>query len=90
MKHRQHAKKVDANQKEIVNALRKIGCEVESLSGCAGMPDLLVALGNRIFLLEVKNVDGKNKVNDDQVAFHNRFPTSVVRNTQEALDVVTL
>ena len=89
MKRQSWAKKIDANQGEIVEALKRIGCEVEVLSGCAGMPDLLVALGNRLFLLEVKNVKGKNKVNEDQVKFHKRFKTTVVRNIEEALEVVT-
>lgn len=89
MKHRSYAKKVDNNQAEIVEALRGIGCEVESITGCKGMPDLLVSLGKRIYLLEVKNKEGKNKVNDDQINFHKRFPVSVVRNIDEALEAVT-
>ena len=89
MKRKSWAKKVDANQQEIIDALKRIGCEVEPISGCAGMPDLLVSLGSRLFLIEVKNIEGKNKVNDDQVEFHKRFPTSVVRCPEEALEVVT-
>lgn len=89
MKRKSWAKKVDANQQEIINALKKIGCEVETLSGCAGMPDLLVALGRRLFLLEIKNVEGKNEVNDDQVEFHKRFKTKIIRNIEEALEAVT-
>jgi len=89
MKHRAYANKVDANQQEIIDELKRIGCEVETISGCAGMPDLLVALANRLFLLEVKNVKGKNKVNEDQIAFHKRFTTTVVRNIEESLEAVT-
>jgi hypothetical protein len=89
MKHKSWAKKVDKNQQEIVAALRKIGCNVETITGISGMPDLLVSLGNRLFLLEVKNVEGKNKVNDDQVKFHKRFTVTVVRNIEEALEAVT-
>ena len=89
MKHKSWAKKVDANQKEIIDALRRIGCEVETISGCKGMPDLLVSLGSRLYLLEIKNKEGENKVSDDQVKFHKRFPVSIVRTTQEALNVAT-
>jgi len=89
VKRRQYAKKNDANQPSIVDALLRIGCEVEQLSGKKGMPDLLVSLGKRLFLLEVKNPEGKNEVNEDQEKFHKRFPVSVVRNDQEALQAVT-
>lgn len=89
MKYRGYAKKSDANQTDIVAALRKIGCEVEHLTGKAGMSDLLVNLGNRLFLLEIKNPKGKNKVNDDQKAFHKRFKTTTVRTIEEALKAVT-
>ena len=89
MKRQAYAKRTDENQKDIVDELRRIGCEVESLSGCKGMPDLLVALANRIFLLEVKNPETKGKPNDDQERFHKRFPVSVVRSIDEALKVVT-
>ena len=54
------------------------------------MPDLLVSLGKNLYLLEVKNKDGKNKVSDDQIKFHKRFPVSVVRSIDEALEAVTI
>ncbi len=84
-----HGKRVDENQKEIVKALRKIGCNTEPLSGCPGMPDLLVSLGSQIFLLEIKNPKTYGKTNRYQDKFHERFPTNVVRSPGEALDVVT-
>lgn len=87
MKRRQYAKRNDANQKPIIAALLRIGCEVEPLSGRTGMPDLLVSLGKRIFLLEVKTEKGKE--NKDQEKFHKRFPVAVVRSEQEALEAVT-
>jgi len=89
MKRQSWAKKVDSNQGVIVKALERIGCQVEPLSGCAGMPDLLVSLGARLFLLEVKNKDGKNKVGKEQIEFHKRFPVAIVRTVEEALDAVT-
>ena len=89
LKRRAWAKRSDANQQEIIDALKRIGCEVETISGRAGMPDLLVAIGRRLFLLEVKNIKGQNKVNDDQITFHKRFPVSVVRTPGEAIEVIT-
>ena len=89
MKHRAYAKKIDANQPEIIMALKKIGCEVEAITGKKGMPDLLVSRGTSIYLLEVKNRKGKNIVNEDQKEFHKRFPITVVRSIEEAINAVT-
>lgn len=48
--------KVDANQKEIVDALRRVGASVVSLSNVGnGVPDLLVGFNGRTCLLEVKD-----------------------------------
>jgi len=50
------AAKVDANQTEIVQALRQIGAVVQSLAAVGnGCPDLLVGYRNRLFLLEIKD-----------------------------------
>lgn len=50
------AAKVDANQGEIVNALRSIGASVEPLHQIGGgCPDLLVGFRGVNFLLEVKD-----------------------------------
>lgn len=48
-------RRVDANQAEIVEVLRKYGCSVEVLSDVGrGVPDLLVGLRGKNYLLEVK------------------------------------
>lgn len=50
------AAKIDANQPEIVRALRAIGCTVHSLAPVGdGCPDLLVGHAGRTALLEVKD-----------------------------------
>lgn len=90
MKHRQYAKRTDHNQKEIIYGLRRAGCETEPIIGCGGMPDLLVALGDRLFLLEIKNPNTQGKVNKWQIAFHKRYPVSVVHSLEEALIAVGL
>jgi Holliday junction resolvase len=55
------AKRVDANQKEIVTELRKLGYSVLILSMVGhGCPDILVGANNRNFLIEIKD-DKKSK-----------------------------
>ena len=47
--------RADGNQADIVAALRKIGCSVQSLTSVGrGCPDLLVGCNGRNVLLEVK------------------------------------
>lgn len=53
-----HTKKRDANEAEIVKALRAVGASVTQLDD-RGVPDLLVGLGGRTWLLEVKLPLGK-------------------------------
>ena len=50
------AAKVDANQAEIVQALRQIGAVVQSLAAVGnGCPDLLVGFRGKNWLLEIKD-----------------------------------
>lgn len=50
--------KIDANQTEIVEALRAIGCSVVSLAPLGnGCPDLLVGIFGKNLLMEVKDGD---------------------------------
>ena len=73
------AAKVDANQADIVAALRKVGCDVYVASSFGqGFPDLVVLLPGakgqrRVMLLEVKDGDkppSARKLTPDQVKFH--------------------
>ncbi len=49
------AAQVDGNQAEVVAALRKVGCTVQSLATVGnGCPDLVVGLRGRNVLIEVK------------------------------------
>ena len=85
------AAKVDDNQQEIVNALRDIGAVVFLI----GRPfDLLVAFRGHLFLLEVKNPDGRNKLGLSQEADILSLSlvgveVHVVRSVEEALSAVT-
>lgn len=50
------AAKIDANQPEIVAALRKVGASVRSLAAVGkGCPDLLVGFRGANYLIEVKD-----------------------------------
>lgn len=81
------AAKVDANQSAIVDALRRIGAQVEVL----GKPlDLLVDHRGKTSLIEVKNSDGKDQLTVAQVEFIARWtgPVYVVRSPEEAVRAV--
>lgn len=57
------AAKVDSNHGAIVDALRAVGCSVQSLARLGdGVPDLLVGRNGRTWLLEVK--DGARRPNE--------------------------
>ena len=85
------ARKIDANQPEIVEALEDAYCEVLSLAplgnGCA---DLLVRrCGHKeLHLLEVKGPKGE--LTPDQREFHAVWPVTIVRTPEEALRAVGL
>lgn len=87
------AAKVDANQPEIVKALRKVGVTVQHLHQVgAGCPDLLCAVNNRVFLVEVKDgakVPSAQKLTPDQVIWHAEWKAEVhiVNSIDGALDV---
>ena len=78
------AAKVDQNHAEVVEALRKLPCEVLSLAAVGkGVPDLLCLFRNRLILLEVK-AEGE-KQNQAQMEFASRWPVAVVRSGEEAV-----
>lgn len=84
--------KTDANQPEIVDALRSIGAAVYSLAECGdGIPDLLVGYKGETILLEVKDGSkppSKRELTNDQVFFHTFWqggPLFVVSTVSEAL-----
>lgn len=83
------AARTDANQAEIVTALRKSGCQVESLAKLGrGVPDLLVSRAGKLKLLEVKTKRGD--LTPDQRRWHALWPVHVVRSPEEALRAVGL
>lgn len=83
------AARVDACQPEIVEALRKCGCNVLSLAAVGkGCPDLLCEFRGRLYLLEVK--DPKHgKLTPAQVAFLVDWGSvEIVRSAEQALRIV--
>ncbi len=68
------AAKIDANQEQIVTALRAAGATVQSLAGVGkGVPDLLVGYQGQTLLMEVK--DGHKPpsarlLTEDQLKWH--------------------
>jgi Holliday junction resolvase len=88
------AAKVDANQAEIVKALRQVGASVQSLASTGkGCPDLLVGFRGVNWLLEIKDgqkVKSARKLTDDQVVWHQtwRGRVYVVESVEQALEVI--
>lgn len=89
------AAKIDANQNEIVNALRKAGCSVQILSSVGkGCPDILVGFCGVNILMEIKDGNkpkSAQKLTDDQVVWHRNWNGSVVvvNSVYEALNTVS-
>jgi hypothetical protein len=89
------AAKVDANQADIVAALRKIGASVQTLHSVGqGCPDILVGWRGMNTILEIK--DGKKppsarKLTEDQVIWHEtwRGQVAVVETVEQAIIAVT-
>ena len=71
------AAKIDANQPDIVKALRKLGYGVQSLASVGkGVPDLLVCKGKVNVLLEVKDSKqppSKRVLTPDQIKWHREW-----------------
>ena len=87
--------KVDANQADIVAALRSIGCTVQTLHTVGkGCPDLLVGFKGQTLLMEVK--DGRRppsdrKLTPDQREWHAAWagaPVFIVTDVTQAAEVV--
>lgn len=71
------AAKIDANQVEVVKALRAAGATVQSLAAVGdGVPDLLVGINGRTALIEVKDgakVPSKQRHTEAQSAWHSAW-----------------
>jgi hypothetical protein len=88
------ASRIDRNQPEIVEALRKLGASVQPLhSAHDGIPDLLVGYQGRNLLIEVKDgerVPSARKLTPCQVQWHHEWKgqAAIVASTEEAIALV--
>ena len=89
------AAKVDANQTQVVEALRAAGATVQSLAAVGqGVPDLLVGFRGQTVLLEVKNgraPPSERRLTEDQLKWHGEWrggPLAVVDGPDAALRVL--
>jgi Holliday junction resolvase len=89
------AAKIDANQEQVVQALRAAGATVQSLAGVGvGVPDLLVGHQGKTILLEVKDgrkVPSARRLTEDQLKWHGAWrggPLAVVDGVDAALRVL--
>jgi len=84
MKRKSFAKRRDANEAEIVEALLEAGATFERLDWC----DLLVGYLGMNYLLEVKTSKGKltKKQSKDFPLWNGRI--TVVRTTKQALEAI--
>lgn len=76
------AAKVDANQAEIVEALRRVGAIVQVTSKVGGgFPDLVVGFRGNNYILEIKDGDkppSARRLTEEQELWHARWRGSVV------------
>lgn len=86
--------KVDANQAEIVRALRQAGATVQSLAPVGdGVPDLLVGWQGKNILMEVKDSNqppSKRKLTTDEHSWHQnwRGTAYIVESIRDAMMVL--
>lgn len=88
------AKRVDDNQKRIVEQLRRLNISVQHLHTVGqGCPDLLLGFRNKNFLIELKDekkVASAKKLTPDEEKFFSQWRGQVTRceNLEEILKVV--
>ena len=83
------SKRVDANQVEIVSALRKAGAQVDITSMVGGgFPDIIAFYAGGIYPIEIKTVNGK--LTPEQVKWHaeHKRYVDVVHTAEQALIVI--
>lgn len=90
-----YARRVDANQTQVVAALRKVGALVHPLSRVGdGVPDLLVSYRCELHLLEVKDgtlPPSRRALTPDEAEWHQRWAgprVHVVTSVDEALRAI--
>lgn len=88
--------KIDDNQKQIVDGLRKLGLSVQSLASIGnGCPDIVVGTDRKNFLFEIKDGSkppSKRLLTDDEVKWHERWrgQVHVVETIEDVLNVIRM
>jgi lambda repressor-like predicted transcriptional regulator len=88
--HRDHPRRVDSNQSEIVAALQNAGCSVVDLSAVGGgCPDIMAGYKNRNIMIEIKY--GRNKLNKLQKLWFSAWQGEayVVYSAEQAIEIIT-
>ena len=88
-------RRVDANQKEIVSTLRKLGIAVAITSGVGqGFPDIVCGYRGVNYLFEIKDENkppSERELTEKEQKFFNnwRGQIAMILNAQEAIDIMT-
>lgn len=78
--------KIDSTHKEIVEALRKGGCGVQSLAPVGkGCPDLLVSRRGRWYVVEVKTKKGKLRETQERWHAQHGHSVYILRDAEDAV-----
>jgi Holliday junction resolvase len=89
-----YANRIDANQNQIVDAMRKVGAVVRIISQGDGIPDLLVGYKGYTILMEVKDGDkvpSARKLTEAEQKFFNDWQGGllmIVNSPEEALEIL--
>jgi len=82
------AAKIDANQHEIVQALKQVGWKVKSAASLGrGFPDLVIARGHSVQLVEVKRLKGSLTADQQRFIIRDGWPVRIIRTVEEALEL---
>ena len=90
------AARVDENQKEIVEGLRKLGCSVALMHAVGeGFPDIQVGYRGVNYLIEIKDgnkIPSARKLTPPQKKIHAewRGQIAVAKNLQECFEIIGL
>ena len=89
-----HAARIDANQEQIVTALRAMGATVRIVTQGNGLPDLLVGFRGVTILMEVKDgqkVPSARKLTPAEQKFFEEWRggiVAIVNSVDEAIDLL--
>ena len=89
-----YARRIDANQNDIVKALRACGATVRVISQGDGIPDLLVGYQGYTILMEVKDgqkAPSARKLTEAEQEFFEKWTGGmlvIVNSVEEALEIL--